>query len=66
MFFIIKSGVVAVELNNQQKDIKKLGPGDCFGELALMYTAPRSASVKTLEGCEFLCISHHVFRKTMQ
>ena len=48
MFFIIKTGTVAVELNNQEKDIKKLGPGDCFGELALMYTAPRSASVKTL------------------
>lgn len=48
MFFIVRKGSVAVELNNQEKEIKKLIRGESFGELALIYTAPRSASVKAL------------------
>jgi len=48
MFFIIRKGTVGVELNNQEKEVKQLTRGESFGELALIYTAPRSASVKSL------------------
>ena len=66
MFFIIRKGSVGIELNNQEKEVKIVNRGDCFGELALIYTAPRSASVKALEHCEFLTSSHQVFKKAMQ
>jgi len=48
MFFIIRKGTVGVELNNQEKEVKQITRGESFGELALIYTAPRSASVKSL------------------
>lgn len=31
MFFIIRKGQVAIELNNHEKDIKKLARGESFG-----------------------------------
>ena len=42
LFFIIKKGKVRIEING--KKIKTLGKGDYFGELSLLYTAPRSAT----------------------
>lgn len=43
-----------------------MGRGDYFGDLALLYTAPRSATAQALTDCEFYCISHEIFRKTAQ
>jgi len=43
-----------------------LGAGDYFGELALLYTAKRSASVKTQEDCLFWCLSQQNFKKMTQ
>jgi CRP/FNR family cyclic AMP-dependent transcriptional regulator len=37
------------------------GPGDCFGELALLSGTPRTASVMTLETCRCLVISRTAF-----
>ena len=45
---------------------RKLQPGDSFGELALLYNAPRSASIKTLEGCSFWAIDRGTFRKVIE
>ena len=39
-----------------------LGPGDCFGEMSLIDDAPRSASVITLESCDFMAISKESFK----
>lgn len=51
--FILETGTVAVIKNLNQHDhlLAALGPGDCFGELALIDFYPRSASVKALETC---------------
>jgi membrane-associated HD superfamily phosphohydrolase len=43
-FFIIHEGEVVVEVNSKVK--KTLPQGEGFGELALLYNAPRSASIK--------------------
>ena len=54
--FVIQSGRVAVlrERNGQPYQLAELGPGDCFGEMALIECAPRSASVQALEDCTAL------------
>ena len=45
-FFIIHEGSVQVEIGGEPK--KTLSRGNYFGELALLYASPRSASIKTL------------------
>jgi CRP/FNR family transcriptional regulator, cyclic AMP receptor protein len=39
-----------------------LGPGECFGEMSLIDDAPRSASVITLEPCDFMSINKESFK----
>ena len=48
MFFLIKSGSVRVEIEKNGKSEKILKQGDSFGELALLYKAPRSATIHVL------------------
>ena len=51
--FVIETGRVAVLKNwlGEELLVRELGPGDCFGEMALMDLLPRSASVRALEDC---------------
>ena len=46
-FFILDEGLLQVEINGVAK--KRLYSGEGFGELALLYSAPRSASIKALK-----------------
>jgi CRP/FNR family cyclic AMP-dependent transcriptional regulator len=39
-----------------------LGPGECFGEMSLIDDAPRSASVITIESCDFMSINKESFK----
>ena len=59
-FYIIVSGVVTVskfdEATKTQKYITQLHDGDYFGEIALLYDLPRSASIITNGVCIFLTL----------
>ncbi|KAK3283862.1 hypothetical protein CYMTET_8458 [Cymbomonas tetramitiformis] len=44
-FYVIQEGECTVSKESSQEE-GRLGPGQCFGELALLYNAPRSATVK--------------------
>jgi CRP-like cAMP-binding protein len=46
--------------------MKSLTEGDYFGELALIYMAPRSASIKAVSDTHFWCITRGVFRQTVE
>lgn len=63
-FFIIAEGKVQLEINGEKKKI--LQKGDYFGELALIYMAPRSASIKTLVNSQFWCITRTAFREAVE
>ena len=63
--YVILSGKVKVFLSDEQgKEIilNIEGPGEHFGEIALLDEAPRSASVMTLEPSSFLIISKADFK----
>jgi len=51
--YVLEQGRVEVLKNagSEQRLLKELGPGDCFGEMALLDISPRSASVRALEDC---------------
>lgn len=59
LFFIIEEGEVEIEINGCP--IKTMKKGDYFGELSIIYSSPRSASVKTLSKCSFWCLSQQIF-----
>ncbi|GBG88663.1 hypothetical protein CBR_g48193 [Chara braunii] len=49
-FYLLEDGncEVYVPVNGQPTLVTKYGPGDAFGELALLYNAPRAATVKAV------------------
>lgn len=55
--FLIKGGVVAVAVPNEKGEhvhLAKIGPGGFFGELSLLDSGPRTATVRAVEPCELL------------
>src|SRR5262249_6517827 len=58
-FFVIASGRVQVTQHGSL--IRQLGPGDWFGELALLRDVPRTASVRALTECSFVVIGRDAF-----
>lgn len=57
--FVLESGEVAVQKTGPSGEIvlSRLTTGDCFGEMALIDLAPRSASVQALAECRAFQIS---------
>ena len=53
-----------MSINDKEKGV--LGPGSTFGELALLYNAPRSATLKALEDCFFWGIDGKAFRSLVE
>jgi CRP/FNR family cyclic AMP-dependent transcriptional regulator len=54
--FLLERGhasVIKTSIGHEHK-LRELGPGDCFGEVALLDFGPRSASVRADDACEAL------------
>ncbi|UCD84045.1 MAG: cyclic nucleotide-binding domain-containing protein [Deltaproteobacteria bacterium] len=66
--FIIKSGSVTVTKKNEEdvdEVVAELGPGDPFGEMALIDRFPRSATVTANEPSELLEIKKSQFAELL-
>jgi len=67
-FYLLRKGRAKVYLGNEEGReviLSILGPGDFFGEMALIDDEPCSASVMTLEESEFVSIGKAEFQKVM-
>lgn len=67
--FVIKSGLVCIHTDDnegRQLVLNYMGPGEYFGELALLDDKPRSASASTVEDSTLLSISRENFRAFMR
>ena len=58
-FFVLLEG--AVEVRRRGRKIRTLGPGEFFGEVALVSHVPRTASVRTTEPSRALVIRDREF-----
>ncbi len=63
-FFLILEGEVEVTIGGKRK--AKLGPGQFFGEIALLDGGPRTATVTALTKIRLLGITEWVFRGLLQ
>jgi CRP/FNR family cyclic AMP-dependent transcriptional regulator len=64
--FIVQQGTVKVYLSDEagrEVILSTLGPGEHFGELALLDDTPRSASVATTEPCKLLLVQKSALRE---
>ncbi|KAK3288293.1 hypothetical protein CYMTET_4227, partial [Cymbomonas tetramitiformis] len=68
LYYVILSGRVSVSIAQKggEKKVADLGPGDEFGELALLKSQARAASVTTTEIAEFAVLSKWGYEKTMK
>jgi CRP/FNR family cyclic AMP-dependent transcriptional regulator len=58
-FFIILDGNVSVSRGGET--VATLGPGDFFGEIALLDGGPRTATATTSTPCRLLVLAHREF-----
>jgi CRP/FNR family cyclic AMP-dependent transcriptional regulator len=66
--YIIISGGVKVQVSDDDGHeviLTVLGPGEFFGEMALLDDHPRSASIVTSEPCEMICLAKNDFKKCL-
>lgn len=68
LFYLIDSGEVdvVVQTASETKTVAHLGPGDYFGEVALIEQAPRNASIFATTPCRFFTIGKEVFERVLE
>ena len=62
-FFVIIDGQVGVSKDG--KEIRTLGPGDFFGEIALLEDTPRTATVTAKTPLRFFVLTRQAFRSLL-
>jgi len=64
--YFIRSGEVEVVDEPTGSVIRKLGPGDYFGEIALIADAPRSATIRAISALELAVLGKRNFLNMMR
>ena len=63
--FVVDSGKLEcfkqLSSSPQPKLVKTYGPGDAFGELALLYNSPRAATIKAISACVLWVLDRNCF-----
>lgn len=65
--YLIQSGSVRVYSEHEGKrvDLAKLGSGQIFGEMALIFNENRSASVVAVEDCTFIILTRQTLKQKL-
>ncbi len=58
-FYVIRSGLAEAIIDGTP--VRRMGPGESFGEIALMRDVPRTATVRTLEPTDLLALDRSAF-----
>ena len=58
-FYIVRSGALAVTQGGIE--VRRLGPGQSFGEVALLRAVPHTATVRAITDVDLLCIGQELF-----
>jgi small-conductance mechanosensitive channel len=61
--FVVVSGVAAVTLDPDGREVARFADEGFFGEMSLLTGEPRTASVKAITDCELLEITAEAFRR---
>lgn len=66
-FYIVEEGEahIFVRVGDDEKKVKECKAGDSFGELALMYNAPRAATVKAVTNLSTWAVDRQTFKLTL-
>jgi hypothetical protein len=62
-FFMVERG--ELQVTQDGLDVRRLGPGDSFGEVALLHAIPRTATVSAVEPSALLSLDHEIFVATV-
>jgi len=63
-FYVLSDGVCDFLVNG--KKVGQANPGDSFGELALLYDAPRAATVQAATNCTLYRVDQAAFRHILR
>ncbi len=68
-FYVVRRGTLEIVEENAQtgneRVLRILGPGEAFGELGLLESAPRSATVRALEECQVFEVGKGAFEQLL-
>ena len=62
-FFMVERGELQVTQDGH--DVRRLGPGDSFGEVALLHAIPRTATVSAVAPSALMSLDHEIFVATV-
>ena len=64
-FYFLQSGACTISVHGQGV-VSRAGPGDCFGELALLYDSPRAATVEAVSRCHCWSLELGTFKRIVK
>ncbi len=67
-FFLLLQGEVLITVAQEADEVPvaRLGPGDCFGEVALLFDLPRTATARTIRPSLVLALEQTAFYEVLQ
>lgn len=63
LFFLIKDGTVSC--TQKGHEVRRLGRGDFFGEMALLYNSPRTATVTAVETVKCVSLGREALKEAL-